>query len=124
MSESDIFEEFERLWRSFAVCCQSARTLDSPNPQDDEFIKMAIVGFSYHDKTENWKQGHFDIARECADECARLGDPAGLRKFNLLALGSLLGLYSGGKIDDRLYRIGYALLPGFVMSKGSEVSSL
>ena len=124
MSESDIFDEFERLWRSFAVSCQSAEALESPNPQDDQFIKMAIIGFSHHDKTENWQQGHFSIARQYADECARLGDPANLRKFNLLALGSLLGLYSAGKVDDRLYGIGYALLPGFVMGKGIEVERL
>jgi len=85
---------------------------------------MAIVGFSYHDKTENWQQGHLKIARQYADECARLGDSAELRKFNLLALGALLGLYSAGKVDDRLYGIGYALLPGFVLSKGSEVEKL
>ncbi len=124
MSESDIFEEFERLWRSFAVCCQSAETMDSPNPEDDQFIKMAIVGFSYHEKTENWQPAHFKIARQYADECARLGDPAKLRKFNLLALGALLGLYSSGRVDERLYGIGYALLPGFVLSKGSEVERL
>ncbi len=124
MKESDIFEEFERLWRNFAACCRSAETLNSPNPEDDEFIKMAIVGFSCHDKTENWQQGHFKIAKQYADECARLGDSAALRKFNLLALGALLGLYSAGKADDRLYGIGYALLPGFVLSKGSEVERL
>ena len=124
MSESDIFDEFERLWHSFGVCCRSAEALDSPNPQDDQFIKMAIVGFSYHDKTENWQQGHFTIARRYVDECTRLGDPPKLGKFNLLALGALLGLYSAGKIDDRLYGIGYALLPGFVMSKGSAVEKL
>ncbi len=124
MSESDIFDEFERLWRSFAASCQSAETLNSPNREDDQFIKMAIVGFSYHDKTGNWQQGHFTIARKYADECARLGDPPKLKKFNLLALGALLGLYSAGKVDDRLYGIGYALLPGFVLSKGSEVETL
>ncbi len=124
MSDSDIFDEFERLWCSFAACCRSAETLSSPNSEDNQFIKMAIVGFSFHDRTENWQQGHFKIARQYADECASLGDPTNLRKFNLLALGALLGLYSAKKVDDRLYGIGYALLPGFVLSKGSEVDRL
>ncbi len=124
MSESDIFDEFERLWRSFAVCSRAAETLDSPNREDDQFIKVAIVGFSYHDKTENWHQGHFKIAKQYSGESARLGDPPKLRKFNLLAVGALLGLYSAGKVDDRVYGIGYALLPGFVLSKGSEVDRL
>jgi hypothetical protein len=124
MNGSDIFDEFERLWRTFGVCCESAETLRSPNPQDDQFIKMAIVGFSFHDKTENWRQGHFKIAREYADESMRLGDPPKLTKFNLLALGALLGLFSAGKLNDRLYGIGYALLPGFVMSKGGELDKV
>jgi hypothetical protein len=124
MTESDIFDEFQKLWRSFSICCQAAETLDSPDPEDDQFIKMAIVGFSYHDKTENWEHGHFKLARQYDDESARLGDSDNLRKFNLLALGSILGLYSAGKIDERLYRLGYALLPGFVMSKGGEVDKL
>jgi len=121
MSETEIFEEFERLWQSYSVCCDSAKTLNSPNPQDDEFVKMAIVGFSYHDKTENWKRGHFKIATDYRDECIRLGDAAKTVKFNLLALGALLGLYASERIDDRLYHVGYALLPGFVMSKGNLI---
>ncbi len=124
MNESDMFDEFDRLWRSFAVCSRAAEMLDSPNREDDPFIKMAIIGFSYHDKTENWQQRHFKLAKQYAAECARLGDPPKLRKFNLLALGALLGLYSAGKMDDRVYGIGNALLPGFVLSKGSDVERL
>lgn len=124
MSESDIYDEFERLWRSFRVCRQSADALKSPNPEDDDFIKIAIVGFSYHDKTENWREGHLKIVKGYGDECARLGDPPKTKQFNLLALGALLGLYSAGRIDDRLYGIGCALLPGFVLSKGSGVETL
>jgi len=124
MSESEILEEFERLWRNFGVCCRSATSLDSPNPQDNDFIKMAIIGFSYHDKTENWRQDHFEIAHRYLTDCEGLGDTEKTKRFNLLALGALLGLYSSGRIDDRLYGIGYALLPGFVMSKGNEIEKL
>jgi len=87
-------------------------------------MKMAIVGFSYHDKTEHWEQSHFKAAKDYRDECIRLGDAVKTVKFNLLALGALLGLYASGRIDDRLYRVGYALLPGFVMSKGNEIQGL
>jgi len=124
MNDSGIYDEYERLWRCYSVCCHSADALKSPNPHDDEFIKMAIVGFSYHDKTENWKQCHFDLAKAYLDESLRLGDTVKTAKFSLLALGALLGLYSSGKIDERHYGIGYALLPGFVMSKGGEIEML
>ncbi len=123
MNESDIYDEFEKLWRSFETCCRCAESLKSPNPRDNEFIKMAIVGFSCHDRTENWQQGHFEIANRYSLDCERLGDTDNAKRFNLLAVGALLGLYSAGKIDDRLYGIGYALLPGFVLSKGAEIQA-
>jgi hypothetical protein len=124
VNESDIFDEFERLWTSFDTYCQSAELLHSPDPHDDQFIRMAVIGFSCHDDIKNWRQDHFKIAREYADESIQLGDSTRLTKFNLLALGALLGLYSTSKLDDRLYRIGYALLPGFVMGKGNAVDTL
>ena len=42
----------------------------------------------------------------------------------MLALGLLLGRYSSGKIDDRVYRLGYILLPGFVMGKGGDIDRI
>ncbi|ADO00798.1 hypothetical protein Gbem_4097 [Citrifermentans bemidjiense Bem] len=124
MTESDLFDEFERLWRCYRVCCEVAVTLKTPNAEDDEFIRMAIVGFSYHDRTENWNHDHYKIAKNYLDECAGLGDSAQEKKFNLLVIGALLGLYSSGKIDEKIYRIGYILLPGFVMAKGGAVNEL
>jgi hypothetical protein len=124
MTERDIFDEFERLWTCYAACAASADHLRSPNPQDGTFIKMAIVGFSYHDKTENWQFGHYRIVEEYLAECEKLGDSDSVKRFNMLALGSLLGLYSSGKIDDRIYRIGYILLPGFVMGKGGGIDTI
>ena len=47
-----------------------------------------------------------------------------MKKFSMLALGSLLGLYAAGKIDDRVYRLGFILLPGFIMGKGAAVETL
>ncbi len=119
MTESDIFDDFERRWQAVSGCWRIACDLKSPNSEDGNLIKMAIVGFSYHDKTENWAVGHCKIAERYLKESEDVGDSEDIRKFSMLALGSLLGMYSAGKIDDRLYGIGYALLPGFVLGKGN-----
>jgi len=73
-------------------------------------------------QAENWQN---DIAR-LSDVLERVGRSRRFRrhsKYNMLALGVLLGLYSAGKIDDRLYRTGYFLLPGFVIGRRTGQSS-
>lgn len=124
MNESDVMDEYERLWDSFTACQEAAAGLESPNPEDRGPIKMAIVGFSHHDKTENWAHGHFEIAKRYLDEEDALGDSMVMKEYNMLALGALLGMYSAAKIDDRVCGIGCALLPGFVMGKGGEIERL
>ena len=42
----------------------------------------------------------------------------------MLALGALLGLYSAEMIDDRIYQVSYATLPGFILGKGAAVETL
>ncbi len=100
MTDSDIFDEFQRLWGSYRVCSDAAAQLATPNFEDDEF------------------------AQEYLAECDHLKDTSKTKKFAMLALGALLGLYSAGKIDDRVYRLGYILLPGFIMGKGGAVEAL
>jgi hypothetical protein len=124
MTEADIYGEFERLWDSFAVCVQAADHLNSPNPEDDPFVKVAIVGFLCHDQANNWRYDHYAVTKKYLIACEELGDSPNTKRFNMLALGDLLGLYSSGKIDERVYRIGYALLPGFVMGKGDSINRL
>ncbi len=124
MTESDIFDEYQRMWDSFRRCCEAANSLNTPNPEDDIFIKMAIVGFSHHQKTESWEHDNYRVAKQYLDEGTSLGDSETMRKFNLLALGALMGLYASGKIDQRVYSIGYCLLPGFVLGKGGAVENL
>jgi hypothetical protein len=123
-TERDVYDEFERLWCCYASCLTAADSLGSPNPEDNSFIKLAIVGFSHHDNVRNWQPRHYQIAREYLDECEKLDDSDNTKRFNMLALGALLGLYSSGKIDDRVYRIGYILLPGFVMAKGDAIDGI
>lgn len=124
MTGSDLFDEFERLWTSFRTCSATARHLATPNAEDDEFIKMAIVGFSYHQRTEEWQHEHWKLTKEYLGECERLEDGEKTKKFAMLAFGALLGLFSAGKIDDRLYQLGCILLPGFILSKGGATETL
>lgn len=124
MNASGIFDEFERLWASYRFCAEEADRLSTPNAEDDEFIKMAIVGFSYHQKTEEWRQEHWKLAKQYLAESSDLGDSSKTKKFAMLALGTLLGLYSAGKIDDRVYWHGHVLLPGFILNKGGAVGAL
>jgi len=124
MTQSDIFPEFERLWASYASYSNAAGHLSSPNAKDDDFIKMAIVGFGSHQKTEEWGAKHWELAKQYLDECAEAEGTEKMKKFSMLALGALLGLKSAGKLDDRLYLIGSMWLPGFVLLKGAAVESL
>jgi len=117
ITEANILTEFNRLWDVVPQSWQMACNLVSPNEEDSDILKMAMIGFSCHDKMENWKQGHFKIAQCYLKECDSLGDSEDMKKINMLLLGALLGMYSAGKIDDGLYRTGYILLPGFVMGR-------
>jgi len=93
MNESDIYDEYERLWNSYDACCQSAESLRPMRPHDDEFVRMAIVGFSFHEKIERLRDSHLRFVRDYHDECDQLGDSTKARKFSLLALGALLGMH-------------------------------
>jgi len=124
LSHSDIAAEFERLLKAYPACLAAADSLVSPNQEDNRFTKMAIVGFSYHDRTENWAEGHYALARDYLNESESLENPTPIRLFSMLALGSLLGLYSAGKIDDGVYRVGVGVLPGFVMLHWKSVEEL
>src|SRR6266540_653934 len=74
MTDSDIFDEFERLWGSYRVCSDAAAQLATPNFEDDEFMRMAIVAFSYHQKTEEWHRQHWKFAQEYLAECDHFKD--------------------------------------------------
>jgi hypothetical protein len=55
--------EFGRLLSGFSIAHDAARHLTTPNREDDDNIKMAIVGFSYHRATEDWSRQHYEFIR-------------------------------------------------------------
>src|SRR5690242_14870880 len=108
-------DEFARLLNVFPVARDAARRLATPNREDDDNIKMAIVGFSYHRATEDWARGHYEFIRcrcdgELSDEALYdHGKAAGnFRSFACLALGALLGLRDSSQIDETRFALGDA----------------
>lgn len=114
-------DEFSRLLVAFSVARDTAKTISTPNSEDDDDIKMAIVGFSYYSATENWSRQHYSFIRsrcdgELSDESLHDHGNSGpvFRAFACLAFGALLGLHASGKIDDSTFELGDAQLPGFM----------
>jgi len=124
-------DEFARLLNAFSVARDVARQLTTPNREDDDDIKMAIVGFSYHRATEDWSRQHYEFIRsrcegELSDSALREhGEAAAVfRAFACLALGALLGLRDSRQIDDTRFALGDAQLPGFMYAHLPAIDEL
>ena len=124
-------DEFARLLSAFPVARDAARQLTTPNREDDDDIKMAIVGFSYHQATEHWSRDHYEFIRGRCD--GELSDDAlhghgeaaaGFRSFACLALGALLGLRDSRQIDETRFALGDAQLPGFMYAHLPAIDAL
>jgi hypothetical protein len=123
--------EFAQLLSSFSVARDAARHLCTPNREDDDDIKMAIVGFSYHRATEDWSRQHYEFIRgrcegELSDrELHEHGEAAAIfRAFACLALGALLGLRDSRQIDDTGFALGDAQLLGFMYAHLPAIDEL
>ena len=116
-----ITPHFAALLQNFERHKKAIAGLESPNPEDDEYIKAAIVGFSFHQPTEAWSLKQCDFIKErrngeysdkqlqAYDEKAR--DYA---LFACLAHGYLLGLFQAGTLDEIQFATAEAQLPGFL----------
>ena len=122
------FDDFAKLQRGLSQYLPMADGLESPDPEDDLFVKMAIVGYSFHQPTEEWgiDNLHF-IQRHRQDEysdaeLADHGDAASsVALFACLAYGYMLGLFQAGSIDEIEFSRGEALLPGFLALHSTEL---
>ena len=120
MNYIQITVELKRLWKECPKCVKLAEDLQTPDGQDTKYSKIAIVGFSYHDKTENWDINHFEMVETYMKECSRAGHDTKMKEYLALCHGALLGLYSSGAIDDNMYSYGMTVLPGYAFGKGAE----
>lgn len=128
MDTFDPMAEFEHLLSGFAQLQRAAHELQSPNSGDDEFIKIAIIGFSLHEKMERWGRSHYEFIKarrigELSDENLDWYEEfaPSVAAFSCLALGAMQGLYSRGQIDDTEFLHGDALLPGFISMNVEQI---
>jgi len=117
----DCFDEFERLLVNFASL--RAKTAALAEAREDEFIKIARVGFSVHGAPREWREKHATIIADYVRDCRSQGDSERVLLFYALAHGMILGAYASKLLDDDSYRQAWILLPGFVMGKTREIEA-
>lgn len=129
MTSESVLSQLEQLVNTFERDVQLAKEINSPNDKDDLAIKMAIVGFSYNSRSDDWDLGHFEfvndrLARNFApNELAEYG-PNGehVRMFFALRIGYLLGLYHHKQITDEDFRIVELRLSGLIMFRLGQLT--
>jgi len=115
------FMQMKQLVDTFWRDMELASGIKSPNPEDDDCIKAAIIGFSYESATEDWNIKHFDFIKSklernySSDILDFYGNDGPIvAKFACLCYGYLLGMYQAGKIDDQSFGESEAQLPGLI----------
>lgn len=113
--------EFGGLLKLLPELVAMAEEMKTPNPEDDIFSRIAIVGFSYHCPTEQWDQKHFSFIRgkcrgDYSDSALKAYGKGGrqIGIFACLSFGYLLGLFQSSKISEAQFQIAEAQLPGFI----------
>ena len=102
---------------------------ESPNPEDDEFAKLAIAGFSSIASTDRWSWEHFSVIRELragdlSDEQLAWHDSHArdYARFACICYGALLALREIGALKgDDDFEIAELVMPGFMMSHLDEI---
>ena len=120
---------FEQLLGAFPEMIRRARGLRSPNPDDDLFVRLGIVGFQAAAPLTAWEHHHGEVIRDLrrgayADEELAWYEDAGMAvaAFACLSYGLMLGLDEAGLLDERDREVGQALLPGFMLEDLQRVA--
>lgn len=125
-------KDFDEFRRSFTTYRRVALELASPNPEDDEFVRAAIVGFSRHAPTEDWGCNHFAFLRQRRERDYSHESLSFLygdrwREFALLAcmsLGCLLGLFQVGRLTEEEFLVAELQLPGLMALSASDLPEM
>jgi len=127
MAKLDIPEEFGRLLSRFDELRALASSISSPNPEDDDLIKLAIVGFSFSRPTESWSRPHLEYVRRLlagdysVDSVAWWESAADrVRQFAALAFGYLLGQSEAAQLSGDQIKMALAVLPGFIAANSRQ----
>lgn len=120
--ERELRAEFEALLADFEANRAAALSLATPNPEDNEFVRAAIVGFARYCDPDAWARGHLQfiqgkLAGDVSDEslaflCGQESKASAL--LACLFLGARLGMFQAEKITEEEFRSGEALLSGFL----------
>jgi hypothetical protein len=120
---------FENLLAGFPEFIRQASRLESPNPEDDLYVKLAVVGFRQTARPEAWRRGHYEIIRDLrsgayADDELTWYEESGeaVAQFACLFFGFLLGLDETGQLSERDREVAQALLPGFMLEDLERVA--
>lgn len=119
----DLTVEFSSNLQSFEKLLKVSQEIQTPNSEDDEFIKAAIVGFSKYAPTEQWTRDHYVFIKKYRDSdysdeslaCFHGRQARKMALFVCLCLGTLLGMFQSEKITEDEFVIAEAQLPGYLM---------
>jgi hypothetical protein len=127
MESADWHEVFEHILRDFKMCRAEARSAAGPG---DVFERIAALGFARVAPDRQWGPAQAAIIRKLregdySDEVLQFyedgREPVAL--FACLCYGALLGLDADGRLQERDRAMGEAILPGFIISKLSDVEA-
>jgi hypothetical protein len=116
----------------YAQYVAAARAIESPNSSDDEWVKLAMAGFSSHVGLEQWTREDFDsfveIRRsEFTDEVlGELGPEAVCyERFGCICIGAILAQMRLGAIrgPEELF-VALAAVAGFMALHSPDISAL
>lgn len=110
-----------RLLAQFGDLRATAVELQTPNPDDDEFIRCGIVGFAQHCDCEKWDLGHYEYVCDRRNEVLDSGFSLDWCRFTCLAAGYFLGMVQAGLMSETEFRQSEAITPGFMWLHSNEL---
>ena len=113
---------FQKLSDDLPTIQEKVATLQSPNVEDDDPVKFAIIGYSYHRPVEGWGQEEFDFVNSRRQEVADF-DTLWVN-FTCLASGYLVGLYQSGRCGNSEFAPFEAQLAGFMWQHSERFTAI
>jgi hypothetical protein len=122
----------EGLLTNYRRYVTAALASDSPDPEDDEWVKLGIAAFSSFSTTERWAREDFECfaemrAAEFVPEVVEaFGDEAlAHERFGCLCIGAILGLRRLGAVknDDEL-TVAHGTAMAFMSFRSREIGQL
>jgi len=122
----------ETLLVSYPRYIRAASTYTSPNPEDDEWVRLGIAAFSSYASTELWERPeleyfcHMRSEEFTAGVLAGLGDEAlPYERFGCLCIGAILGLRRMGAIqsEDEL-TVAHGIAMQFMTIRSQDIAQL